>query len=138
MEVEAEMAPCTSGITYLMPTLLPNLKSLLQKTSIYLILIYSTPTYVDVKVNLVQPNHTVDMISNLWKRAKPINQEDIAGTSPYHHYPPSSPSHLLTFSSLKSPTVPTLTSPHYLFYTSQRFLSRCYPLIEIPMHPHGS
>ena len=68
------MAPNTSGtIQFVSQSYLPqnpqsNLATIL--------------THVDVKVNLVQPNHTVDMISNLWKRAKPISQEDIAGTSP--------------------------------------------------------
>lgn len=36
------------------------------------------PVPSDIKVNLVQPNHTVDMMSNLWKRAKPISADDTA------------------------------------------------------------
>ena len=36
------------------------------------------PVPSDIKVNLVQPNHTVDMMSNLWKRAKPVSADDTA------------------------------------------------------------
>ena len=37
-----------------------------------------TPTQSDIKLQLVSAQHTVDMMTNLWKRAKPISADDSA------------------------------------------------------------
>jgi hypothetical protein len=36
------------------------------------------PVPSEIKLALVSPQHTVDMMTNLWKRAKPISADDTA------------------------------------------------------------